>query len=305
MSFFLEANSFDELYREIIFNVLYHPQFKSSPRNLPINEHLCSSFTLTDPRNRLVHSPARDMNYGFGVGELFWYLRGDSDLETMLYYNRRMKNFSDDGKTINSAYGNRIFRNRWFHDGFSFSQFDNVLAELKSDPSSRRAVIHINEPSDLRKAVDPGSRDVPCTMSIQFLIRDERLHMHVLMRSNDVIWGLPYDVFSFTSFQEIVMLFMQRERIPVSDLGSYTHTVSSIHLYQNFTEMAKKIDDESAPESSSPMDPYDLDAIEKICDVIEPAIRNGTPFESDDVSDKSSAWMIEQLLNQKRKRENA
>jgi thymidylate synthase len=99
-----------------------------------------------------------------------------------------------------------------------------VLEELKNDPDSRRAVMHINQPPDLGRAVGAGSKDVPCTMSLQLLIRDRKLHMHVLMRSNDVVWGMPYDVFSFTCLQEAFLYLLQEQGVPVDGLGCYHHT---------------------------------------------------------------------------------
>jgi thymidylate synthase len=210
MSFYYSGDSLQDIHQVLMGTLNDDFDYESAPRGKPIRELIAASFTLTNPRNRLIDSPARNVNYGFAVGELCWYVRGDDDLATMLYYNKRMSQFSDDGKTINSAYGYRMFKDRWLgrrftgmgHEIEDKSQLDNIIQELVKDPDSRRAVMHINEPGDLYRAVMDGSKDVPCTMSIQLLIRDRKLHMHVLMRSNDVVWGLPYDVFSFTCLQE-------------------------------------------------------------------------------------------------------
>jgi thymidylate synthase len=57
------------------------------------------------------------------------------------------------------------------------------------------------------------------------MVRDERLHMVVSMRSNDAFKGLPHDVFSFTMMQEIAARMLE------VDLGEYAHFASSLHLY--------------------------------------------------------------------------
>lgn len=297
-------------------------QHESAPRGKPIREFIGATFVLTDPRNRLITSPARGANYGFGVGELCWYVRGDTDLETMLYYNKRMAQFSDDGKTINSAYGARMFNNRFRenrftgcgHDAWDRSQFDNAIEELRNDPDSRRAVMHINEPSDLDNATCRGSKDVPCTMSLQLFIRDRKLHMHVLMRSNDVIWGVPYDVFSFTMLQEAFLRELQGRGVPVDDLGSYHHTAGSLHIYDTHYTMAEEVAGETH-QPPPPMKPFTLEDLQYVAETVEPVIRRDTLeggscggdwihlIESDSVEEKSTAeWLTDRLLEHREKR---
>ncbi len=276
MSFNYWSESLQDIHKTLMMTLHDDYDYKSAPRGKPIKELIAASFTLENPRNRIILSPARNVNYGFAVGELCWYVRGDHDLETMLYYNKRMKMFSDDGKTINSAYGARIFNERW--QGLPditcvpIGQFDNVVQELKKDPDSRRAVMHINQPHDLRRAVMEGSKDVPCTMSLQLLIRDRKLHMHVLMRSNDVVWGLPYDVFSFTCLQELFLYKLQEAGVPVDDLGTYNHTAGSLHVYDTHFAMAEEVSKEEDIKLP-PMLPFDLQAIEHLAEEIEPDIR--------------------------------
>ncbi len=311
MSFHVSLGSLESIHSCLVSTLLEDPDCESSPRGRPVRELVAASFTLTDPRNRLVFSPARAVNYGFGVGELCWYLRGDRDLATMRYYNKRMSQFSDDGESINSAYGNRIFRSRWSLGttvpGTGYSQFNNVIDELKADPHSRRAVIHINEPYDLRHAIVNGSKDVPCTMSLQLLIRDRRLHMHALMRSNDVIWGMPYDVFSFTSLQECFLHSLQHAGVPVDDLGSYHHSVGSLHLYDTHFGMAGLVGQEHMPDPA-PMAPFTLPKIYSLALTDEPAIRSGVwadmltckpAFHDED----SISWMHGQLIEHWNKRQ--
>ncbi len=287
MSFNYSSESLQDIHKVLMMTLHDDFDYTSAPRGKPIKELIAATFTLMNPRNRLIESPARNVNYGFAVGELCWYVRGDTDLETMLYYNKRMKMFSDDGKTINSAYGHRLFKTRWGglrftgmgHEIDDKSQFDNIILELKRDPDSRRAVMHINEPPDLYHAVMNGSKDVPCTMSLQLLIRDRKLHMHVLMRSNDVVWGLPYDVFSFTCLQELFLLKLQEAGVPVDDLGSYNHTAGSLHVYDTHFAMAEEVSKEPDVELT-PMKPFDLQSIEYLSEEVEPEIRKNWTSEN-------------------------
>jgi len=61
------------------------------------------------------------------------------------------------------------------------------------------------------------------------------------MRSNDVVWGLPYDVFLFTMLQEMLAQTLDLE------LGSYIHVAGSFHLYERHLALARRVLDESPP----------------------------------------------------------
>ena len=107
---------------------------------------------------------------------------------------------------------------------------------LKADHDTRQAVITIWDP-----AYDGYSdvRDTPCTVMFQFMIRDEQLHMSTYMRSNDVWWGLAYDLFQFTSLQ---VMMSEVLRIPA---GEYHHHVGSLHVYERDLELVKQLEAKS------------------------------------------------------------
>ena len=88
-----------------------------------------------------------------------------------------------DGKTIHGGYGPRLFA--WNRNGTVVHQINNVLALLKRKPSSRRAVIQFFDAADIAK----DHIEIPCTCTLQFLIRNRRLHLFASMRSNDAFLG--------------------------------------------------------------------------------------------------------------------
>ena len=233
------GDNFDSIYGQLMQALIDEPEYVCCPRRQKINERLVVTLVLNDPRKRILNNPAREANYGFAVGEFLWYLRGASDLQSMLYYNKRMKDFSDDGETLNSAYGRRIFG---WDDDHNISQWEAVKKTLREDHDSRRAVIDINMPKDELMAADVGSKDVPCTMHLQFFIRNDKLHMHTTMRSNDVVWGLTYDLFSFTMLQELMLNELRFcDSFNGIELGQYYHTAGSMHLYDRHFDVAKNI----------------------------------------------------------------
>ena len=118
------------------------------------------------------------------------------------------------------GYGPRLFKQRG-HD-----QIANVLAKLRDKPATRKAVVQLFNAEDLSEA----HNEIPCTTTLQFFLRDQRLEMIVTMRSNDAYKGLPHDVFCFTMLQEILA------RSLGCDIASYRHFAGSMHLYEDAGE---------------------------------------------------------------------
>lgn len=168
---------------------------------------------IKDPTQNILKSDIRKLPMRYAVGELLWYLSGSNKLSAIKRYSKAWENLSDDGETVNSAYGYRIANQ------FDFNQWEYVKGLIKKDPNTRQAVIHIKDASD------KPTKDTPCTVSLQFLLRDGKLHLTTYMRSNDIWLGFPYDVFSFTCLQ-----ILMANELDV-DIGEYTHIAGSLHLY--------------------------------------------------------------------------
>ncbi|MDD2775533.1 MAG: thymidylate synthase [Gallionella sp.] len=190
-----------------------------TPRDQPTKEHLLQ--TLTCPMaSAVVHVPARKLNYKFMLAEALWILSGSDALADIAEYNSRMADYSDDGLTLAGAYGPRVV-----------SQLPYVIRTLVHDPASRQAVL-----TTWNRTPEP-SKDIPCTVSMQALIRDNQLHLLVTMRSSDIWLGIPYDLFSFSMIGlEIIRRInvmaweMNLNRLPVEP-GMVAITAGSSHIY--------------------------------------------------------------------------
>ena len=178
-------------------------------------EMLGVSLRILKPRSRISRSEQRGRPYS-AIGELLWYLSGKDSLEFIEAYVAAYRLDAVDGR-IEGAYGPRL---RAMRDGID--QFASIEALLRKKPGSRRAVIQLFNAEDI--ATD--HKEIPCTTSMQFHLRDGVLHMSVTMRSNDAYRGLPHDVFCFTMLQE-----MMARRLGV-ELGEYYHHVGSMHIYK-------------------------------------------------------------------------
>ena len=83
-----------------------------------------------------------------------------------------------------------------------------------------------------------GIRDFPCTLTATFHIRDNKLNMTTVMRSNDIRKGLQYDLPFFTMLQRLVQLRLVTTTYPTLEMGTYSHLSQSLHIYENDFEYA-------------------------------------------------------------------
>jgi thymidylate synthase len=169
-----------------------------------------------------VFNTHRRVNLKIAATEYLHLLGGISSLEQLdLASKGRFSQFADGGR-LKGAYGPRIRH-----------QLPRVVDLLRRDPDTRQAVLTIWNGQELATP----SRDVPCTQAIQFRLRDDRLTVRVSMRSSDVVLGAPYDWFMFSR------LGMSVAAVLGVDLGSFTLTTGSMHLYERDLGIANDVED--------------------------------------------------------------
>lgn len=149
------------------------------------------TLTYTHPKERVLFNRSRDANPFFHLYEALWMLAGRNDVTSVAYYAKQMAEYSDDGKTLNGAYGYRwrYARPHGLKDHptkyatvvpTAVDQLDLLVAHLTADPTSRRAVLQMwNVEDDLLKVglgTEPAdaqitSKDVCCNLSVMFSLR--------------------------------------------------------------------------------------------------------------------------------------
>lgn len=193
-----------------------------------VTKELLQQTSVIDMRRPVVTLPERKLSTKFLGGEAYWILSGDNRVETIAPYNKNIVNYSDDGKTFFGAYGPRIL-----------SQLDYVVDKLKSDADTRQAVLIIWRENP------PETKDVPCTVAVNFMIRDHKLNCHVYMRSNDLWLGFPYDVFNFSMLSHLVCCrlnaFVVENGGVIIEPGTLYHTASSRHIYEQHFEQVRQL----------------------------------------------------------------
>jgi thymidylate synthase len=229
---------FTEAYLSLLEEVYTKYEHECSPRDLKIREKLGVTFKVINPLNRLAYVPERGFSVSYVIAEMLWYLSGNDSTEWISNYSSFWSKISDDGVTANSAYGARIFKpHSRAGDASPWTQWMYVINELATDNDSRRAVIHIRSPLDSLFA----KLDVPCTLTLQFFLRDDKLHQVASMRSSDLILGLVYDVPAFTLFQEILAIKLSNRLNRKIEMGTYTHISNSLHIYSRHYPMVQNI----------------------------------------------------------------
>lgn len=237
-----EFNQFDyQAYKPSILN--YAPPItKTSTRNGPvltIDEPV--TITYRNPRHRVLFNRARDANPFFHMIEALWMLNGDNDIAPLLYYNKQVASFSDDGRTWHGAYGHR------WRKSYQYDQLEAVIDVLTRQPDNRRTVLQMWFVSDLERIrTMPHCRDVPCNTQVMFKVRrtnpqsrkgaaikhqqDETnftfLDITVTNRSNDLIWGaLGSNYVQFSMLQEYVATAIEAQ------VGYYHQISNNLHVY--------------------------------------------------------------------------
>jgi hypothetical protein len=183
-----------------------------STRQGPSKELTLTNFEVI-PYDYIPAAQARKFNLGFGFAELASLLTGIDNIEVFTKHIGDYARFSTDGVRLDNSYGSRA--------ATSIMRCLEILSNPDTE-DARYAVATIN-----RSSSDLWSKSahVPCTLSIQWLVRDGKLHQQVNMRSNDVVKGVAYDVFSFGLLH---MIMAQNLGLRV---GLYVQTAGSLHAY--------------------------------------------------------------------------
>ena len=189
-------------------------------------ELLFRSVCINNPTHLAIKHPSRKFNPAYSVLEFLWYLSGHRKTNNIGKCANIWLKIQDEQNEVESNYGSYILGQQW----------DWILKELENDKDSRRCTIVIHQPHHKTK----NEKDLPCTQYLQFFIRENKLHLGVNMRSNDIIFGFCNDVFNFALFQQL-MLNELRATYPDLKLGSYYHHAGSLHLYDMHYDMKDNI----------------------------------------------------------------
>ncbi len=235
------SSVFDELFKKIQKEELTR---RVGPRGKQTIEFAGpTSWTVHTPWNCWQTRPGRKLNPFFAAAEIFWILSGSSSVKWICRFNENMRTFADKRQPrsiekkrdfgdelepeFNAAYGGRI---RYYPTiELAVDQVAAVVSRLKQDRDTRRACIGLWDP--LCDNLDRN--DIACNNMVYFLIRDNLLHTTVIIRSNDLVWGTPYNMLQFQHLALLVQGEYNHGRGMKNKVGRGHHTVvaNSLHMY--------------------------------------------------------------------------
>ncbi len=190
------------------------------------------TFSFSSPHYCWANGLRKSMKHVIGIAEGMQLIGAFSDPMRMCEIAPNMKAFLDGG-IFKGAYGIR-----------AGAQIDKIVELLKNDPETRQAVITLRDPY---RDLFEKSKDVPCTIAMSFRIRNGKLNMTTHMRSNDLVWGFPYDIIQFCLLQMTIA-----NELGIKS-GAYTHHADSLHIYERHANMMQKCVSEFNEETPQPM----------------------------------------------------
>jgi len=203
--------------------------YESSPRGQAVRELQLQQLEI-NPLFALPDFKSREFNWKYFAGEMAWYMKGTRGIEYINNFSSFWKGLTDESGSINSNYGNLLFYS---------NQLIWAYESLVNDKDSRQAISFVSKPEFQYE----GNKDFVCTMYLNFWIRENKLHMKVNMRSNDLFYGYSYDVPFFATVMQ-TMWHNLKETYPELQLGTYHHCADNIHYYERHFELGDKIIEE-------------------------------------------------------------
>ncbi|WP_102508968.1 thymidylate synthase [Sanguibacter massiliensis] len=156
------------------------------------------------------------------VGELLWFLRGDSNVRWLQEHGIRIWNeWADADGELGPVYGVQ-WRSWPTPDGGHVDQITKVVEDLRANPDSRRHIVSAWNVAELDKMAL-----APCHAFFQFYVADGRLSCQLYQRSADMFLGVPFNIASYALLTHMVAQQAGYE------VGDFVWTGGDVHVYDN------------------------------------------------------------------------
>jgi thymidylate synthase len=229
------GNGIGDMYFELVRDLT------NNGREVSVRGQHCLEFTepvtlvFERPGHCWMNIPGRKWNPFFALAEIVWILTGNGNVDWISYFNSNMRMFADEGKKeFHGAYGLRL--RHWAGvavapnevrageecDWALVDQIEEAVGKLRKDPYTRQAVISLWDPVRDNQDV---SKDYPCNNLVYYSLRDELLEQTVVIRSNDLVWGTPYNAFQFSHLHALVA------GEAGVDMGKFHYVIQNLHYY--------------------------------------------------------------------------
>lgn len=230
MAYNARMTRFDEMYQGLLKRILSEGIEQKSERN--------GHATIAVPGLHFSHDVGKDglplltlrkIPVKMFVAEQVWFIAGlRKPADFLGDYTKIWDSFTNPGGVVTVAYGYR------WRKHFGRDQLGLLVKLLKEDPSSRHGVVVTWDPAGdglggTKKA------NVPCPYTFTVNIIGGKLHLHNMVRSNDMVLGFPSDVAGFALLQIILA-----QKLGVEP-GVYSHSISNAHVWDNQYDVAREM----------------------------------------------------------------
>jgi len=222
-----------KVFKDILSDLWNKPEYITCPRGMEVREIRDCCICIKKPMENLGFHEQRSSPLKYIAAEILWYFSGTNDPTFIENYASLWKKLHNEDDTVNSAYGNLIFQEK---TPTGLTQYQWVIESLKKDKDSRQAFMHFNKPPHQYL----NNKDQVCTLNAIFHIRENKLHMTLTMRSNDIIYGFMTD-WAFFSILQYQVYNSLKAYYPKLTIGSYTHISHSMHVYERHYSMLRKM----------------------------------------------------------------
>jgi len=160
--------------------------------------------------------------------ELLWFLRGDSNVRWLQERGVTIwDEWADDDGELGPVYGVQ-WRSWPTPDGGHVDQIAELVANLKSNPDSRRHIVSAWNVAEISNMALP-----PCHAFFQFYVADGKLSCQLYQRSADMFLGVPFNIASYALLTHMIA---QQAGLEV---GNFVWTGGDCHVYDNHVEQVK------------------------------------------------------------------
>jgi len=227
----IAVNTFQEAFVDTISEIWIQPDYKTDSRIGDMREIQGLTYLVNDPTSYIFKDEdIGRIDYGYAVNFYDWMISGSTDTESVLKDYPQVARFlkkpenPDLPANFNTFYGPRIV-----------SQLPIILKELKDNPNSRRAVISILSSDDLQLLDKDESLEFPCCDSATLSIRENKLNMHLHMRSQNMAQVLKLDMYIWGRFQCEIAKQLNIE------VGTFMSSVVSAHVFERDEEYLESL----------------------------------------------------------------
>jgi thymidylate synthase len=161
--------------------------------------------------------------------ELLWFLRGETNIQFLTDHGVTIWNeWADENGDLGRIYGAQ-WRDWRTADGQSIDQLEQLVADIRKNPDSRRLIVTAWNPGEIKQMALP-----PCHVMFQFYVQEGRLSCQLYQRSADLFLGVPFNIASYALLTE--MMAAVCGLVP----GEFVHTFGDIHIYRNHLDQVRE-----------------------------------------------------------------